>query len=120
MDTNNYSIGVDIEDISRFEDTAPKYTKRFLTKIFSKGEIDYCFSKIKPAQHLAARFAAKEAVIKAISALGKNPPALNRINIKNKSKGVPYIELKGYNVIISLSHCSDKAIAVAVVGLDKQ
>jgi len=107
-------VGVDIENVDRFKLDFKK-NKVFLNRIFSEDELKYCFSKQNPSSHLAARFVAKEAVVKAIYSLGKKPPALNKINIKNSKKGVPTIDLKGFDVRISLSHCRDKAIAFALI-----
>jgi holo-[acyl-carrier protein] synthase len=112
---DDFSVGVDIESIRRFKNLDRKRSKAFLSKIFLRNEIDYCFSKKNPTQHLAVRFTAKEAVIKAVASLGKEPPAFNKIQIKNNAKGAPSVELRGYNVKISMSHCDDKAIAFAVV-----
>jgi len=111
----NFSIGVDIENISRFENKA--HEGIFLTKIFTPSELEYCFSKSSPARHLAARFCAKEAIIKALSSLDGIKPYYKEIEILNTQDGNPYVNLINYNekfnVKISLSHCEDKAIAFA-------
>ena len=116
VNINDFSIGVDIEPILRFKDLDRRESGHFLTKIFTEKEMKYCFSKKEPAQHLAVRFAAKEAIVKAINSLGKKAPVLNTINIENNIKGIPLVNLKGHNIKISLSHCNDKAIAFAIVG----
>jgi holo-[acyl-carrier protein] synthase len=59
-------IGIDIVDVSRIASLRMKYADRFLARIFTCGEADYCESKHTPSQHLAARFAAKEAAMKAL------------------------------------------------------
>ena len=115
---NKSSIGVDIESIERFEALDKKDSNRFIAKIFTKKEVQYCFSKKTPAQHMAVRFAAKEAIIKAISSLGKKAPAFNAIDIINDAKGIPSVKLKGYNIKISLAHCGDKAIAFVMVEIE--
>ena len=56
------SVGVDIEDIGRFRKLDQKSSGVFLKKVYTKNELDYCFQKSVPAQHLAVRFAGKEAV----------------------------------------------------------
>ena len=116
---SNLGIGVDIESVNRFEDFKNK-NNRFLTKIFNKSEIQYCFSKVKPSQHLAARFAAKEAIIKAINSIFEDFPTLNEIEIKNDQKGKPYVlihkkKFSSVNTKISLSHNKDIAIAFVVI-----
>lgn len=112
---NDFSIGVDIESATRFKGLQKTRSSHFLAKIFTKAELDYCFSKKASWPHLAARFAAKEAILKAVSPLSKNVPALNEIEITNNAKGVPTASLKGYNIKISLSHCEALALAFAVV-----
>ena len=111
----NIGFGVDIENINRFKNLDINKDNIFLKKIFTKNELNYCFSKKEPAQHLAVRFVAKEAVIKAINSLSKRKIVLKEIEIINDINGVPLVDLKGYNVKISLSHCKDKAIAVAIL-----
>lgn len=110
------SIGVDIEDISRFRDK----NIEFLKKIFTSNELDYCFKNKNYEQHLCARFCAKEAVIKALSALTGKKPAFLEIEIFKKNNGAPYInilsnEFKNYEFLLSISHEKDKAVAFVVV-----
>lgn len=116
----NFSIGTDIEDISRFRLLDLKKDRLFLNKIFTRKELDYCFSKKNTAQHLAARFAAKEAVIKAINSLRKTNLQYYNIEIINNEAGMPIINLKqseykNLKATISLSHCRDKAIAFVLI-----
>lgn len=124
MDKNNFSIGVDIESIIKFRGLSRKKSNNFLAKIFTEKEMDYCFSKKYPAQHLTARFAGKEAVIKALKTSRiKNPILmLNDIEITNNKQGAPEVSIRGNKfaktkIIISLSHCENKAIAFAFVVL---
>ena len=63
-------IGVDIEKTDRFKKKLKD--KRFLNKIFTQEELNYCFSNKYPEKHLAARFAGKEAMIKAYCSLYKD------------------------------------------------
>lgn len=115
MDINNFSIGVDIETISRFSGLNKKKSKVFLSKIFTEKELDYCFSKKTAAQHLAVRFAAKEALIKAVSLFDKKKLSLNEIEIIKNNDGAPSVNLRGYDIKISLSHCEDKAVAFVLI-----
>ncbi len=110
-------VGVDIESIARFR-RKNYLEKSFLKKIFAPRELAYCFKKIDSAPCLAARFAGKEAVIKALWGLniGVN---YRDVEILSKNK-VPVVSLKKFknqelSVLISLSHCEDKAIAFAIV-----
>lgn len=112
-----FGIGVDCEEISRFKKIG--VNKKFLEKIFTKKEINYCKSKPNPFPHLAARFAGKEAIIKAANNTGKQL-FFNEVEILNDKKGIPYVNIsnkvnKKFNVKISLSHSKDTAIAFAVV-----
>ncbi len=113
-------IGVDIEDISRFEGKDEQKDSRFLNRIYTKNELDYCFSFKFPSPHLAARFCAKEAAIKALSNLYDKIIPLNKIEILKNPNGSVYInilidELKNYNFSLSISHEKQKAIAFVVV-----
>jgi len=118
----DFSIGVDIETNSRFKDLNRRKSKNLLTRVFTEKEMNYCFSKQHPPQHLAARFAGKEAVIKALRSAGVKDSFLktNNIEIINNTKGVPIVsicndKLKKTKILVSLSHCEDKAIAFAFV-----
>ena len=116
------AIGTDICAISRFKEKLSN--KNFLTKIFWQAELDYCFSKTDPAQHLAARFATKEAVFKALMGLVLKidfKGDLKCIEIKKKEDGSPnvfihYPEIQNrFQVKVSLSHTPEYALAFAIV-----
>ena len=55
-------IGIDIIEIARIKESIDKYGDSFLNKIYTQIELDYCLAKLNKYQHLAARFAAKEAI----------------------------------------------------------
>ncbi len=110
------AIGVDIEDISRFKNKKPE----FLERIFTKQELDYCFKNKYPERHLAARFCAKEAVIKALSGLYQKTLPLKQIEILKNKNSAPYVniqieELQKYKIHLSISHEKEKAIAFVTV-----
>ena len=122
----NITCGTDIVEIDRIK-AAVKKTPAFLDRIFTAGEQSYCMTK--KAGHfssLSARFAAKEAVAKALgTGFGSTTNPLE-IEILNDSYGKPYILLNGKtketfesmgaeNIDISLSHSRDYAIAFAVI-----
>jgi holo-[acyl-carrier protein] synthase len=114
----NFGIGVDIETISRFKNADA--ASSFLNKVFTGAELDYCFSCPAPAQHLAARFAGKEAVIKALFGLNRSGPGYKDIEIVNENDGVPSARIlkPGFDdleIRLSLSHSRQEAIAFAVV-----
>jgi len=115
-----FGIGVDIENTARFERLDRQKNKIFFEKIYTEKEIKYCFSMANPSQHLAARFAGKEAVLKAINGLCGGNIAYEKIEITNNIQGAPsvkinYKNLKDLEVKLSLSHCNDKAIAFAII-----
>lgn len=111
------SIGIDCEDISRFNKIVNN--ENLLKKIFTKREIDYCMSKANPPQHFAVRFAGKEAVIKAINTSDKKV-SISQIEILNNDAGSPIVNLLDkdpslYDIKLSLSHSKETAIAFSVV-----
>ena len=114
--------GVDIIEISRF-DAGHLANQKFLDLCFTKDEQAYCFSMKNPALHFAARFAAKEAVVKALSGFGKSL-VYCAIEIKKEANGRPYVvllsddeELCRVKIDVSLSHAESHAAASAVVYL---
>ena len=116
------SIGIDIVDISNFE-SYNKSNDKFLKRFFTKKEIDYCFSFKSPFQHIAGKFAAKEAIIKAFSQGRVDFGDFSNIEILNASNGVPYVNFLSTiknNLItkLSITHDSNKAVAVAIL-MDK-
>ena len=117
---NEFGIGTDIESISRFAGPECVQNSPFLNKIFTANEQEYCFSMAEAAPHLAARFAGKEAVIKALTSTGRTNISYINIEIFNNEDGVPEVKISkaglgGLLVKLSLSHCLDQAIAFAVV-----
>ena len=107
-------VGIDIEDISRFQDKP----EEFYNRLFTDEEIKYCKSNKNPAPHFAARFCAKEAVFKALSTCDINIPSYKSIEILKKESGAVYVNLPqniNKTIHISISHEKDKAIAIAFV-----
>ena len=107
------SMGLDLVEIDRVADLA-KRNPRFLTRVFSAEELRYCKGKRMRWQHLAVRFAAKEAVWKA---LGEPGLALKDISVTRDAMGKPGVLIKGRrapHVQISLTHSARYAAAVAV------
>lgn len=115
--------GTDIIEIDRIKDAIKSDT--FIKKIFTEKEIEYCESKKNPAriQSYAARFAAKEAIFKAISKVLLLDYGMEwkSIEILKEETGRPYVNLKIDNkkkqnlkIDVSLSHIKDYAVATAV------
>lgn len=117
--------GVDIIEVSRIEDAIENLEDKFLNRVYTKKEIEYCNSKNNMKyQHFAVRFAAKEAIFKAISENleEKTDIVWTNIEILNNKAGRPYVsfincdmEEKIENIDISLSHIKEYAIANCVV-----
>lgn len=118
------SPGIDIVPVINFQKLVAK--KTFLTRNFTVSEIEYCKKKHNSAVHFAGKFAAKEAVSKALKLEWKEGLNWKEIEIQNKISGAPYAILQGHakNIFtkknftkleISISHCSEYAIAIAVV-----
>ncbi len=110
------SVGTDIVDIARFRQRPFKQNKTFYENVFSKEETTYCLSKPDPFPHFAARFAAKEAIIKAVPALksvGLSTIEICRdaasVSVRVSKKGV-----RANDIAISLSHVGEYALACAV------
>jgi holo-[acyl-carrier protein] synthase len=107
------NIGIDIEEVERF--VKHVNDKKFLEHVFAEEEISYSIPRKDAAQCLAARFAAKEAVWKALSTINKL--TITNISIRNTKDGKPqvYIKNKKYKRIdISLSHTDKYVAAVAI------
>ena len=116
--------GVDIIEVDRVQEAIENQGEKFLEKVYTKNEIEYCSNSGKMTyQHYAARFAAKEAIFKAISELiSKNEDdILNKIEITNEQDGKPYANIDRLNIDniesmdLSLSHIKNYAIASFVI-----
>ena len=109
------SVGVDIVDVERIRRLYQRYRDRFLKRVFTETEISYSFSARgdRRYERLAARFAAKEAVIKA---LGHAVP-YRSIEVRNSSSGRPIVtcEFVNENIEASLSHTDRLAIACVLI-----
>ena len=119
METD-FSIGTDIEDISRFDKYAKDQNEPFVQRIFTENEIEYCFSFKNPAPHLAVRFSAKEAVYKALCSLGLANIEFSQIKIFNEKNGVPKVRLlkevaENLDFRLSLSHGNGNSLASVFV-----
>ncbi len=117
-----FSVGVDIEEVHRFNSLIRN--SRFLKRVFTPREIQYCMGKKNKSQHFAVRFAAKEAVWKALSEVLKNlnrTVSHNQVGIKNTAAGKPEVVLPPAlskwkkKISISLSHTNAYAVATAFV-----
>ncbi len=120
------AIGVDIVEIKRLERVSRKWGRSFLSKVYTNKELAYAKSKRFPYQHLAARFAAKEAIFKALGEVEKDFVGWKNVEIVNDAYGRPLVrwhgralqtknkrKLKG--AVVSLSHTENYAVATAML-----
>ncbi len=116
--------GTDIIEIDRIRESIEKMGERFVKRVFTKNEIEYCESKkAQKYQHYAARFAAKEATFKAISEEldNKNSICWKDFEVINDENGKPRLNIICSdlgNIIskdISISHCKEYAVANVII-----
>lgn len=119
-------VGTDIVEIDRLRRLATRFPGRFLKKVFTTGELAYCSQRRDPFPCYAARFAAKEAVLKALGtglAQGYN---WQEVEVVARAGRAPHISLHGKvavmamekgisKVLLSLSHDQTRALAFALV-----
>jgi holo-[acyl-carrier protein] synthase len=118
-------LGTDLVAVRRVEALLDRYGERFLDRVFSAREQTECLSRARPALHLAARLAAKEAAMKALGtgwglgvrwqdievvSSGAAPPSLSLAGAANREAGARGIR----HTLVSLSHDGEYAIAVVV------
>lgn len=111
-------LGTDLIEVERIKAFAEK--PGALSRIFSDEEIAYCLARKNRYQHLAVRFAAKEAVYKALPFDGVAFKSISVVNLENGRPAVHVNDRRfdGLNVLISLSHTEHYAAATAVVYRD--
>lgn len=118
--------GVDIVEVSRIKKAAIKWKDNFLKRIFTDKELEYSHERSASYQHLAARFAAKEAVLKALGNGWTNRVEWTNIEIWNEKSGKPNVRLSGEaekvskrmgvgDIIVSMSHTRTYAVANAIL-----
>jgi len=119
-----YGIGIDIIEIDRIKESVENFGDRFLNKIFTKTELEYSLNKPNKYQHLAARFAAKEAIAKALSFNGDKGFKWKDIEIFNEPNGMPSVKLfndlleilgKGKELKITMSHSENYVTCFAII-----
>lgn len=88
-----YGIGIDIIEIERIQQSVEKFGDKFLKRVFTPVELEYSNGKANRFQHLAARFAAKEAVAKAMSQGWSGSFNWQDIEVYNEPSGMPSVKL---------------------------
>lgn len=126
-----FGIGIDVVEVSRIAAALDRHGESFRAKLFTTAERDYCESRSNPAPHYAARFAAKEAIAKALgTGIGSHAAWLD-LEIVHNPHGAPHVGLSGAaqsfahdhgitEIQISLTHtqyyAAANAIAIAAAG----
>jgi holo-[acyl-carrier protein] synthase len=122
---NVIGIGTDIVECLRIAQMIERHGELFLGRVFTPHEIEYCSSRGLATQHYAGRWAAKEAVLKALGTNWTRGIAWRDIEVRNEPGGTPSIllgggareaceRLKVARVMISISHCRTHAMAYAM------
>ena len=119
-------VGIDILSVARMEGELRDPEDSFRNEVFTPGEIAYCESRRYPARHFAARFAAKEAVVKALRGACESLPHWRDVEIRTDESGIPTVLLQGRfreiaershvdTIHVSLTHTADLAAATVVM-----
>jgi holo-[acyl-carrier protein] synthase len=118
-------VGIDLIEVARIRSVAERFGDRFLKRILRPSEISYCQAFANPAPHLAARFAAKEAISKAFGTGIGAALSWQDLEVARHDSGQPYVMLHdggerllasrgGGTLHLSLSHTENYATAVVV------
>ena len=118
-------VGTDLVDCSRIEQMIRRHGDRFVRRVFSEAEIVYCSSARRPAEHFAARFAAKEAILKALGTGWIGRIAWADMSLTPDRLGKPVLVLTGHTAEVareknitdwhvSMSHTKAQATAIAI------
>lgn len=118
-------IGTDITECLRIAQMIERHGDIFLTRVYTPVEIQYCQSRKQATQHFAGRWAAKEAILKALGTGWRRGISWRDIEVRNEPGGKPVVALRGGirdvvedlgigDVLVSISHCRLHATAYAV------
>ena len=118
--------GIDIAEVPRIAQALSRHGDRFLRRVFTEGEIRYCDGKANRVERYAARFAAKEAAMKALGTGWNHGVRWRDIEVSRHSGGRPTITFHGkaaefarrlgtVRIALSLSHTAEQAIAQVIL-----
>ena len=121
-----FGVGIDLVEIGRIETILKKWEEKFLCRIYSAEEIRYCNERARPAVHFAARFAVKEAFLKAIGVGMGGGVRFCDISTTHDERGKPILKLAGgassfletrgiRSVHLTISHTNAHATAVVIL-----
>lgn len=120
-------VGIDLVDIARIRKLLENYPDSFVERTFTPTEIAYCKRAAEPALHFAARFAAKEAMVKALQTGFAEQITLKSVSVENNPQTHAPVavldahateqmqKLGGKKMLISLTHLKDYAQAIAII-----
>lgn len=118
-------IGVDIVEVDRIRRIVARHGERFVRRVFTDQEVAYCRRCAHPEQRFATRFAAKEAVLKALGVGWRKGTSFRDVEVRTNELGAPTVELSGRSLqigrdlgvrrmLVSLSHGKVYAVAQVV------
>ena len=119
---NIHGLGNDIIEIARIRQSVERHGAHFLNRLFTQQEQDFCYKFQDPVPHFAGRFAAKEAIAKALGTGFGAQVGWHDIEVINDELGKPVVHFspgmkerfKNPRVLVSISHSTDYATAVAI------
>lgn len=117
--------GIDIVECLRIAQMIERHGELFISRVYTEHEIEYCSARKAATQHYAGRWAAKEAVLKALGTGWRRGISWRDIEIRNDHKGAPTVKLRGgardvmekahiARLHVSISHCRNFAVAYVV------
>ncbi len=124
-------IGTDIVECLRIAQMIERHGELFISRVYTQHEIEYCQSRRQATQHFAGRWAAKEAVLKALGTGWRRGISWRDVEIRNLRSGLPTVALYGgakdymeqngiARIMITISHCRSHATAQAIaIGIDR-
>ena len=129
---NVIGIGTDIVECLRIAQMIERHAEMFIDRVYTPTEIQYCQSRKQSTQHFAGRWAAKEAILKALGTGWRRGISWRDIEVRNIPGGKPVVAMRGgardvveslgiSEMLISISHCRSHATAYALaLGKEKK
>ncbi|HSE97353.1 MAG TPA: holo-ACP synthase [Blastocatellia bacterium] len=124
------ALGIDLIEISRIEEVFARQGERFRRRVFTRDEIEYCEARASRFASYAARFAAKEAAMKALGTGWADGISWHDIEVVRNGRGAPSLRLSGRALVrlsemgatrvhLSLTHSTDLAMAQVIIESDE-